>query len=824
MLRNYVTVAMRSLVANRMHSLINIGGLAVGLAACLLILLFVRDELSYESWLPNADRIISVESTFNVPGREKIAFAATPGPMKPALDKDFSSDIERAVRIYGDSLPVRVGDRKFRGELTFVDPGFFEVFDLPMIAGVREPVLANNSSILLSETTAHKYFGDLPAIGNTITAGDNMVFTVIGVFADIPKNSHLSFEAIGLFDLERYTKQPWVAQQWTSVNTRIYLLLRTPEARERIAADMPAFVDRNVHFEIPGLDEKPSSLMEFDLKPVLDIHLHADKLGYDNTGSFTIVVAFAGIALLILMIACINFVNLATARAMTRAREVALRKVVGATRRQLVVQHLGEAILVALVALVLALAIVELALGPFNSFLHKQLRLELLGDPTLLVAMLALIVIVGVIGGLYPALYLSRFRPASVLKANQSSAAGSSRLRAALVVFQFAISIGLIICTAIIYAQTRYARTLDVGFAKSDRLTLQSLGDMPSKEARTTLKREIGSIPGVLGASLSSDAPPLHHNNNTLFYPNATPGNDKYVVETLNVDADFFRIYEIQPLAGRLFSADRASDSQRRDEDPDSKTQAIVVNEAFARKLGAKTPADVVGRVLWEVNGDNKPMTATTIIGVIPDLHLRSVRAVLTPLVYYYADPPDWLQYLTVHFDPAREREVMAAVEAVWNRLAPTVPIQTAYVEDDLAKQYDADEQRGQIFGGFAMFAILIACLGLFGLASFSAQRRTKEIGMRKVLGASVLDIVRLLVWQFSRPVLIASLIAWPLSFYVMRRWLAGFENAISITDPRVLAIFVAATLVAVAIAWFTTAGHAFRVARANPGRALRTE
>jgi len=827
MLRSYGTVAVRSLLANRMHSLINIGGLAVGLAACLLILLFVRDELSYERWLPNADRIVAFETTFKIPGRETLEFGQTPGPIKPALEKDFSSDIERVVRVYTEDFPVRSGDRKFREDVTYVDPGFFEVFDLPMVAGVREPALANNSSLIVSQTLAHKFFGDQPAIGNTLTVGDNLVFTVVGVFADIPKNSHLTnLEAIGLLDLERHKKQPWIAEQWTSANTISYALLRSPESAARITADLPAFVDRNVHFDIPGITEKPSSLLAFDLKPILDIHLHADKPGFENTGSFAIVVAFSGIALLILVIACINFVNLATARAMMRAREVAMRKVVGATRRQLVLQHLGEAVLVALIALVIAIAVVELAIGPFNTFLHKQLKLDLVGDPTMLLAMIGLIAIVGVIGGLYPAFYLSRFQPALVLKANQSSsAAGSSRLRAGLVVFQFAISIALVICTAVIYMQTSYARTFELGFAKADRLALKGLPILSSPEARATLKRELAAVPGVLGVATSSRTPPVQGNNNTLLYPTATAGEEKYIIETLEVDPDFFPVYDVKPLAGRLFSNDRPSEYQRADADPPTKTQAIVINWACAMKLGAKSPADVVGRVMYEVQppGRGGGMTPTTIIGVVPDLHLRSARALITPLLYY-VDPAERNDELTVHFDPARQREVVAAAETIWNRLAPTVPIQLGFVDADLAKQYDADEQRGQIFGAFAAFAIVIACLGLFGLASFSAQRRTKEIGMRKVLGASVLDIVRLLVWQFSRPVLIASLIAWPVSFYVMRRWLAGFQNAISITAPGVLAIFVGATLLAVAIAWVTTAGHAFHVGRANPGRALRTE
>ena len=831
MLRNYITVAIRNLVNNKLYSAINIGGLAVGLAACLLILLFVREELSYDRWLPNADRIAVVESTFYIPGREKIAFAAAPGPIKDPLEKEFSSDIEKVVRVFEDELPVRAGERQALGKIGFADPGFFQVFDLPMVAGERESALKNNSSIVLSQTMAKQFFGDQPAVGKTITVGDKLVFTVVGVFADLPKNSSLVFHSIALLDLSRYKDKPWIAERWTSVNTGVFVLFRTPEAKERVAADMTAFINRNVKFEIPGILELPSLFLQFEFMPVLDIHLHATKPGYEDgaaaPGSVTAVLAFSGIALLILIIACINFVNLATARAMKRAREVAMRKVVGATRSQLIRQHLGEAIFTALVALVVAIALVELSLPAFNSLIGKDLSLDFIGDPMLIVMVLGLVAVVGAIGGLYPAFYLSRFRPAEVLKANQSSAGGSSRLRTGLVVFQFAISIALIVCTATIYGQTVYARTFDLGYQHDNRLVLKGLGDMPSPKAGATLKSEIGKLPGVKSVALSSDGPPLENNNNSLFYPTSTPSSDRYIVETLNVDVDFFKTYGVKPLAGRLFSADHASDYSpeqgvKRDHPTD---QSIVINQAFAAKLGAKRPQDVIGKVMWDAAPEGEIMTRTTIVGVVPDLYLRSVRIAVTPLAYYVSKPESGFNRLSIAVQPGRMAETLRSVQDVWGRLAPAVPIRTGFVDESLASLYDADAQRGKIFAGFAVFAVLIACLGLFGLASFSAERRTKEIGMRKVLGASVLDIVRLLVWQFSRPVLIANLIAWPVSFYLMRKWLSGFRYAISLTDPRFLVgIFGGAALLALAIAWVTIAGHAYKVARSNPGRALRVE
>lgn len=830
MLRNYLTVALRNLARHKLYSAINIGGLAVGLAACLLILLFVRDELSYERWIAKADRIANVEITFHVPGREPISAATSPGPLAAALAKDFSSDVERAVRVFTDDVPARVGDRQLSASPSYVDPGFFELFDLPMVAGQRDAVLDNNASVILSQTAARKYFGNEPAIGKTITFENKDVFTVIGVFADLPTATHLELESIALFDLARYRERPWVADSWTSANTWTYVLARSPEAMQRIAAGFPAFIDRNVTFQMPGLTDRPSSIMTLELMPLLDIHLHGTKSGYPNPGSFAAVIGFAGIALLILIIACINFVNLATARAMQRAREVAMRKVVGATRGQLVRQYLGEALLTAGIALVLAIAVVELCLGPFNRFLDKRLTLDLVGDPVLALIAFGLVVVVGVVGGLYPAIYLSRFRPARVLKANQSSAQGSSRLRTALVVFQFSISIALIVCTATIYGQTVYARNVELGYQRGGRITLEGLSDLPQIETAATLKQQIAAIPGVTAVSVSSDTPPLHNMNNTLFYPSPAAINDtKMLIEMIRVDPDFFAVYGVAPVAGRLFDAARADDYQAADKSTATELrQSIVINAAFARMLGASRPAEVVGRELWEINDENGPLIRTTVIGVVADLQLRSARHTIAPMAYYAnrpGVPGSFFNRLTAHVAPGHGAAVLREMQATWARLVPTVPARPAFVADEIDAQYDTDEQRGQIFAGFAGFAVLIACMGLFGLASFSAERRTKEIGMRKVLGASVLDIVRLLVWQFSRPVLVANLIAWPIAFYVMHRWLAGFRDAIDLTSPLYLiGIFGGAAVLALGIAWITTAGHAYRVARASPGRALRVE
>lgn len=823
MLRNYLLVALRNLLKHRLYSFINIGGLAVGLAACLLILLFVTDELSYDRWLPKADRLVIFESEIRVPGRDTMMFAGTPGLLAAALEKDFSSDLEAVTRVYDTKESVRIGDKQFLSSVNYVDANYFKLFDLPVVAGSRDKILADNRSIALSQELARTYFGDEPAVGKTFLVGGKYDYTVVAVLADLPDNTHLEMEAVALLDVPRYKERPWIVEQWTSANVYTYALFRSEASRERVADEMKAFADRNVRIEVPGWEKLPASdFMSFPIMPVLDIHLYATKLGYpQQNGDINAVIAFAAIALLILVIACINFVNLATARAMQRAREVSMRKVLGATRAQLIQQHLGEAIVTALISLLLAFALVELVLPAFNGFIHKSLALHY-GEPKLILTALVLILIVGAVGGLYPAFYLSQFRPARVLKANQSSASASSTMRSALVVFQFAVSIALIICTATVYSQTIYARTVDLGFERGNRAGLSGVHRIP-KEQRETLRREIAALPGVQVSSLSSDKPPLTDSSNEILYPNADQTGTQVLVERMYIDVDFFKAYAVKPLAGRLFSEDHPGDYLVESTEDKSGSQAVVVNESFVKKLGLARNEDVIGKVLWQFAGEKKKVARTTVIGVVPDLYLRSLRDPITPFSYVLSR--DYLSDLTFVIAPGRTAETMDAVEGIWNRMAAGVPIRSSFVDDDLRAQYDADEQRGQMFAVFAAFAVLIACLGLFGLASFSAERRTKEIGMRKVLGASVLDIVRLLVWQFSRPVLLANLIAWPIAFLLMRRWLAGFRHSIDLANPLLfLALFGGAGLLALLIAWATTGGHAYRVARGRPGRALRYE
>jgi putative ABC transport system permease protein len=555
-----------------------------------------------------------------------------------------------------------------------------------------------------------------------------------------------------------------------------------------------------------------------------DLHLHARGLGdLKPPGNIRTVMTFIGVAAMILLIACINFTNLATARASQRAREVALRKVLGAHRGQLMAQFLGESILMALIGFGLALAIVELALPVYNEVLQKKIALSDLGQGWLSLELAGLIVLVGVIAGVYPALYLSRFLPARILKANKSAAAeGSGGLRAGLVVVQFAISIGLLVCTGVIYAQTIYAKTMDLGYRQDGLLVVRTPNATQAKAVLKTLKDEVLRLPGTTAAALSADVPTDQDENNTLVELPDKPNPQPVLLHSRVVDHHFFSTYQVPVLAGRTFDESHGGDDfTGTGEEKAARGGNIVINSLALGRLGFASPNEAVGKQLLLSVGDGPQdslRARMTIVGVVGDIYYRSVRDELAPALFSI-DRADFRE-LTVRYEGVSPLAAQEAIGKVWRALAPDAPFKAEFLDKLIAQQYAAEEAQAAMFAAFAGLAIIIACLGLYGLASFSAERRTKEIGIRKVLGARVPDVVRLMVWDFSKPVVVANLIAWPASWFLMTEWLNGFQHRIDLNAVP----FLAAGLVALLIAWATVAGQAARVARANPIHALRYE
>jgi putative ABC transport system permease protein len=839
MWRNYLTVGLRALAKNKTYAFINIFGLALGLAACLMILLYVRYERSYDSWMPGADRAYQLQAWYKPTesGGEEMKLQMTTFVSREALVKDFPQ-VEKAVYVCSCGAVIKQdGKASFSDGFNFTDGNIFDILQVPFLKGDPKHALDNPNSLVLTETEATKRFGAADPIGRTLTLvsqGKSADYKVTGVIKELPKNTHLELGTVARFDPKTYfADNPYFLNGWNSQGGWVYVKLRPGVDPKDIERQFPAWEKRNIPDDTQGASgggqvTNPGDVQDWHLVNVRDIHLGEGQQASMTPGNDRrTIITFAVIALLILGMAIVNFTNLATARASQRAREVALRKVLGANRKQLIAQFLGESTLVTALAMLLALALVELTLPLFNRFLEADISVNYLGSGGLLLPILLLVLLVGAGGGLYPAFYLSRFQPAKVLKANKSSAdaEGSGRLRNILVVSQFAVSIGLIICTGVIYAQTVYARTSDPGYKRDGLLQIQNVNAEEIKPVLETLKREVGQVPGVQAVARTGIGVNPGNNSVTNVY---LPGNPKSIdLGTYAIEPNFFPTMGMKLLAGRNFDQRIAMDDATTPFPvvPEAERAIVkrginaIVTELAAERLGFKTPADAIGkRVSTALTYPEFGLVPTTIVGVVKDARFRSVRDPLQPIIYYYATAGH--NALMVRYEGAEPKRVMSSIENVWKRVVPDVPFRAEFVDDRVRELYEREEARGQLFGAFALLAVVIGCLGLFGLAAFTAERRTKEIGIRKVLGARARDIVRLLAWQFSKPVLIANLIAWPVAWWVMRDWLNNFDARIGLGPTP----FVLAGVLALAIALGTIAGHALKVARANPIHALRYE
>lgn len=836
MWRNYVTVGLRALAKNKVYAFINIFGLSLGIAACLLILTFVRYEFSYDSWLPGAKDAYQLQDFYKPTeqGGEEYKLQVTSYASGIALQKDFPQ-IEKRVYITARGIVFVHNGQAYRPEgAYFADGNFFDVVKLPFVRGDAAHALDDPNAVVLSESEAKKYFGNENPVGKTITLmSDDLKedYRVTGVFRDLPKNTHLRMNAVARFNPQSFfTKNPTFLTSWNSQGGWVYVKLRPGTDVKQLMAQFPAWEKRNIPNDPAdgGPVTNPGDHQDWRLTNVRDIHLgEAQNAGQAPGSDQQTILTFAVVALMILGMACINFTNLATARASQRAREVALRKVLGATRRQLIVQFIGESILVAAIATLVALALAELALPLLNDFLDADMQIRYLGGEGILLPVVLLAFLVGLAGGVYPALYLSRFQPARVLKANKSAAdaEGNGRLRNLLVVGQFAVSIGLIICTAVVYSQTIYARTMDAGYKREGLLQIVGISAPQAEAVAKTLVEEIRQIPGVTAVGRASIGVAPTNNSMTSV---RLPGQTNYVqLGVYGMDPGVKDALGMKLLAGRNFSEAIAMDDATTPSPVDIAAEKalvarginVVLSEMAAKRLGFNTPQAAIGKQVQI--GFTVPEAGNwvpaTVVGVVSDVRYRSVRQPLQPIVYFY-QTRGYYTLLIRHTGEARP--VRDKVEAIWKRLMPELPFEARSVTEVVHNLYSRDETRAQLFGMFAILAAVIGCLGLFGLAAFTAERRTKEIGIRKVLGARTRDIVRLLVWQFSRPVLIANLIAWPVAWWAMRDWLNQFDIRVDLTPTP----FVLAGLLALLIAIGTIGAHAFRVARTNPVHALRYE
>ena len=834
MWRNYLKVGLRALAKNRTYAFINIFGLAIGLAACLLILLYVQYERSFDEWLPDNDRIFQFQSDYrSTTSSDHFENQGVPYVTKPALLKDFPQ-IEHATYFGGGaSITVLKDGRASSPDANLVDSPFFDTVPLPLVAGNAQ-ALAQPGSVALTESEANKLFGTTNVLGKTLTVlvmGVRADYRITAVIKDFPKNSHMSFDMLIRADFPSLYAQGHNTDfltKWGWTGGWVYVKLRPGVDPAAINSQIAAWKKRNIPDEIEdGHRHNEGDERNYRLVNVRDVHLGKAQGSAMTPGNDAVsILTFAVVALLILAMACMNFTNLATARASQRAREVALRKVLGATRGQLITQFLGESLLLAGIAMLVALALAELALPWFANFLDADLKLRYFGPHGVIVPVLLLVLVVGAAGGVYPALYLSRFQPARVLKANKSAAdaEGSGRLRSILVVGQFAVSIGLMACTAIVYSQTLYARSIDPGYHRDGLIQVRGIGAEALNGQVDALLQQVEALPQIDSVGRTGIGVITGNTSSTSVKVVGRP--DPVDIGIYSVDAGYFPTMGIRTVAGRVFDKNRVADDMTTPEPEVTAAEIamakrggnVVANETGVRRLGFASARDAIGKTLrLGVKDEYGGSMTLTVIGVVADARFRGATNPVEPILFYVNYHNVFWMVARYHGDPAT---AMASVETVWRRLAPEVPFEGKFGDAILAKSYQRIDARAQMFGMSALLAIVVGCLGLFGLAAFTAERRTKEIGIRKVLGARTTDIVRLLVWQFTRPVVIANLIAWPAAWWVMRDWLNQFDARITLTPLP----FAAAGALALLIAVVTIGAHAVRVARTNPVHALRYE
>ena len=793
MLRNYFKVAFRKLWSQKAFSFINIIGLSVGMTACFLIYLYVSFELSYDQFHTKADRIYRLVADIKTP--TEVINASGPSWAVPPNAKDEFPEVESFVRISNDNLLIRKGDIKFQEEnIIYADSAFFHVFDFKLLKGNPQTALRDQMSLVFSETAAKKYFGNADPMGQTLLiTGEGIPAKVTGIMKDMPENSQIKADVIVSMTTITQKFAQGIDSQWGNYGASAYLLLKAGTNPKALEAKFPGFLERRNGTEM----KKSQMYATLFLEPLKDVYLRSTRNG-SKTGNINNVYIFAIVAIFILLIACINFINLTTARAAERAKEVGIRKVAGADKQQLIVQFVGESLILCFIAFLLTVLFSILLLPLFNQLAGKTISTGIIRNPVNIVLLFIEAMSIGLLAGIYPAFVLTSFKPVTVLKGRFATGTKGIMLRKALVVSQFTISIALIIATIVVYNQMSYMRSQDLGFNKDQMLVVDTNGD-PAKDA---FKQAVLSIPNVKSTATSSSVP---GGGNPGAYSEIENVKGDLQIANLDlyfVDFDYIPQFKIKVLAGRPFSRDFMTDT----------TQAMVLNEAAVKMFGYSSPQQAIGKRFKQWGREGK------IIGVVKDFHFHGLQQPIKPLSMRIE--PGGANLVSIKVAATNLPATITSIENKWKALIPNRPFSYYFLDEFFDKQYRGEERFGKLFLNFAVLAIIISCLGLLGLASYSTVQRTKEIGIRKVLGASVSGIVNLLSIDFLKLVIISFVIAAPLAWYFMHQWLEDFAYHTNVN----VWVFVAAGILALAIALFTVSFQAIRAAIANPVKSLRTE
>ncbi|HWB26462.1 MAG TPA: ABC transporter permease [Chitinophagaceae bacterium] len=805
MFKNYLKVALRNLWKNKAFSAINIIGLATGLAVCLLIVLFVMDELSYDRYNVNADRIYRVDADIAFNGTTFNA-SVTPEPLAATLLREYPQ-VESIARLnYQSGIRVKKDNQNIQDHnAVFADSTFFKVFTVPMVHGNPVTALSSPKSIVITETTAKRYFNSTDVVGKSLYIDNSVWCKVTGVIKDLPQQSHFHFNFIRpLIDSWRGNANEWLSNNWHS-----YILVKPGVTRADLQGYVNAITKKYVYAQLEtqfhaakGDIENGANHFRFPVMPLTDIHLHSDKsYEIEANGNITYVYIFSVIAVFILLIACVNFMNLSTARSANRAKEVGIRKVSGSTKLHLVIQFLTESVLLSFFSLLLALVLTLALLNFFNQLAGKHIYFSALLSSWLLPVSVLLVLVVGCVAGSYPAFYLSSFEPIHVLKGKIAAGFKRSWLRSSLVVFQFSISIVLIISTIVIYNQLSYIRSRDIGYNRNQVLVLHDTYVLDKNIQ--TFRQELMGIAGVKNATISGDLPTGGGFDQEGWFRNQELDAKRVnIFTTFYVDKNYVPTLGMQMVKGRNFSDNFPTDST-----------GLIINEAAVQVLGLKDP---INTYMYRP-GDNNKAIAFHVIGVVKDFNYNSMHEKISPMFLQLGENTG---SMAVRIETKNIPTLIDAVQAKWQSMSPGQPFSYTFMDNDFNNLYNADQHTGKLFISFAVFAIFIACLGLFGLVTYAAEQRTKEIGIRKVLGAGIGGIVTMLSKDFAKLVLFASLISFPIAWWAMHQWLQGFAYRVTISWW----VFVVAGVLAIMIALLTVSYRALKAALANPVKSLRTE
>jgi putative ABC transport system permease protein len=824
MLSHYIRMALRGFARHKLYGFINLAGLSVALACAILIMLFVRDQLSYDSWIPGTRDLYRLALTYHLPGSRPLPLTTCPFPVLTAVGEKIAQ-VEAVVHVVPEQMSVMAGALQGNETVTVVDPNFFQVLKLPFVEGDPARALAQPESVVLSQAMARKYFGAADPLGKVLRVSGKLIdfcgphdrscygvvhpLTVTGVIRDLPHDTQLIADFVvpngsKADEMTRTEKDGF----WTAtLGGYGYVKLAPGASRAAVLRALDPILDASVDFKELGMKVRGSRAQRYRLVPFRDVHLDSDgDGGMTPGGNRATVYGFAVIALLIVLTACSNFINLATARATLRAREIAVRKVAGASRRQIALQILIEAVVTVLLSFAIALSIAEILLPEYDRVLGEPLRMHYSTDWRTMLAMAGVAVAVGLLSGIYPALVLAGMRPAPALKSGGCGSGGSSLLRSALVIAQFSVSIAVGIAAIVIFRQISYARTADLGFNRDDVVVLRNLANL-SPVTRESLARILRAGPGIEATALS-DAVPLDLFNSFLLRIHSERVPQGTSVWFMRTGRNFAPLYRIRLLAGRL-------PPQSQDDEKPATAAAldVLINAAAAHRLGY-SPERAVGVTL----STGSVWGRLRVMGVLGDVAMSGVSGLPKPTVYL----PDAGQasYLSVRVRARQLQQALHFIDRVWRSLAPSVALNRYFLSRAFDEQFAAEERQGTIFAAFVLIALSIGCLGLFGLAVFTAARRTKEIGIRKVAGARASDIVTLMLWRISVPVLVSNFVAWPVAYVYLRHWLDGYAYRIALNPLY----FAAAGATALLIAWATVYANTVRLAHTSPVHALRYE